>query len=142
MVISIANIVFVATYADKEKSGVKVFYGPTLINEEDTIRPNDLTIMNEYFAITIGWESFPPWGVPRGHITAAPIEDGVILQDALSQFSFLVNNWCNWINIEELGVLVSTSDRVVVKVRWLLERSLWRNILYCRIWQELYRGNC
>ncbi len=116
MVISIVNIVFVVTYANAGESGVKVFYGPTPINEGDAVRPNDLTIMNEYFAITIGWESSPPWGVPRGHIMdAAPIEDGVVLQDTLAQFSFLVNNWGNWINIEELDILVNTSDKVIVK---------------------------
>ncbi|MET1160652.1 MAG: CehA/McbA family metallohydrolase [Thermoprotei archaeon] len=96
--------------------GVRVFYGPTPISEGDAIKPGDLTVMNEYFVITFGWESTPPWGVPRGHIMdAAPIENGVILQDVLAQFSFLVNNWGNWIKVEELEIVENTSARAVIR---------------------------
>jgi len=105
------------THASAQASGSLVLRGATPVPEGDATNPDDLTLINEYLAVTIAVGSTPPWGVTKGNIMdGAPIKDGKILQDVLAQFSFLVNGWGNWATPESIEVLQNGSGAAVVRV--------------------------
>ncbi len=118
-VIIIASVIYLPASLSnvaRTASGVKLIRGPTLIPEGDGTSEQDLTLMNEYIAVTIAVGSTPPWGVPKGAILdGAPIKDGEILQDVLAQFSFPVNGWGNWAHYTTIEVVENSSDVAVVR---------------------------
>ncbi len=100
-----------------QASGALVLRGATPVPEGDATNPEDLTLINEYLAVTIAVGSTPPWGVTKGNIMdGAPIKDGEILQDVLAQFSFLVNGWGNWATPESIEVVQNGSGAAIVRV--------------------------
>lgn len=100
-----------------QATGALVLRGATPVPEGDATNPEDLTLINEYLAVTIAVGSTPPWGVTKGNIMdGAPIKDGEILQDVLAQFSFLVNGWGNWATPESIEVVQNGSGAAVVRV--------------------------
>lgn len=103
--------------AAAQAGGALVLRGATPVPEGDATNPEDLTLINEYLAVTIAVGSTPPWGVTKGNIMdGAPIKDGEILQDVLAQFSFLVNGWGNWATPESIEVVQNGSGAAVVRV--------------------------
>ncbi|MCC6034526.1 MAG: CehA/McbA family metallohydrolase [Desulfurococcaceae archaeon] len=107
-------------------SGVRIIWGPTPIMEGEATGSNDLTIMNEYYAVAFGLSTLPPWGIPRGHIIdLAPV--GEKTSDVLAQFSFPLNDWANWAVIDlEKGFIVidETPLRAIV-----IAIGKWRDLI-------------
>jgi len=71
-----------------------VLRGPSPIMDAEGTSPQDLTLINEYLAVTIAVGSSPPWGVPQGNlIDAAVVINDTPQRDFLAQFSSPVNGW-------------------------------------------------
>ncbi len=103
-------------FTSAQSGEVQVIWGPTPISEGEALSANDLTLMNEYLAVTFGIGTLPPWGVTRGHIIdLAPVVDGIPQADVIAQFSFPVNGWGNWATYEDISVVEETPQRAVVK---------------------------
>ncbi|RLG87595.1 MAG: hypothetical protein DRO18_03030 [Thermoprotei archaeon] len=97
--------------------GVRVIRGPTPIQEAEGTSFEDITLMNEYLAVTFGVGTSPPWGVPKYNIIdLAPVINGTVGNDVLAQFSFPVNGWGNWAQLTMIEVVENTTERGVIRV--------------------------
>ena len=57
----------------------------------------DITVSNEWFAISIAVDTAPPWGVARGGILdIALIDNGKVGYDIASLVDFMPNQWSSW----------------------------------------------
>ncbi|WP_231656827.1 CehA/McbA family metallohydrolase [Pyrodictium delaneyi] len=111
--------------ASSPETGAKIIVGPTPIPEGEANGEHDITLMNQYLAVTFGISTSPPWGVPRGFIVdAAPVENGEILQDTLAQFSFLANGWGRWPKIDLESIEYGSNETGV----WLREVGYWETL--------------
>ena len=123
-VLFIMGIMLASSISIAEGSSVRAFWGPTPIIEGEAISQGDLTVINEYLAVTFGVGTLPPWGVTRGHIIdLAPVVDGAPMADIIAQFSFPVNGWGNWATYDEFKVVENSSDRVVIEAT-----GYWKDI--------------
>lgn len=101
------------------ESGVEVIVGPTPIPNGEALANNDITLMNEYLAISIAVGTTPPWGVPFGGILdAAPVVNGVPQLDTVALVDFLPNTWAAWpTTYQEIEIIEAGPERAVVEVR-------------------------
>ncbi|HIQ03664.1 MAG TPA: hypothetical protein EYH40_04510 [Desulfurococcales archaeon] len=105
-------------------SGVKIIKGPSPILDAEATSVEDVTLMNEYLAVSFGIGTPPPWGVPTGNIIdAAVVVNGKPDVDVLAQFSFLVNGWGRWAKIVSFEIVENTTERGVIRVT-----GYWGNV--------------
>ncbi len=108
-----------ATYTTTQSTngnGVIIIKGPSPIKNAESKSEEDLTLMNEYLAVTFGIGTSPPWGIPNGYIIdAAPVVNGTPGEDVLAQLSFLVNGWGKWAKLTDIQVVENTSSEGIIK---------------------------
>lgn len=99
-------------------AGVSVAYGPTPIEGGEATAEGDITLRNDYLAVSIAAESPAPWGVASGGIIdAAPVVNGEIQRDMMSLVDLIPNNWSSWPNsYHRVEVIKDTPKRAVVRV--------------------------
>jgi len=119
IVLALLVMAFAATTAWAVGSDVTVTYGPTPIANGACVGANDITITNEFLAISIAVDSTPPWGVPKGSILdGTTVTNGVIGRNKLVLVDFLPNDWSAWPNTyQDISVTENTTDKAVVTVR-------------------------
>lgn len=94
VIVSTLCYAFTLIGLDPVHAGVSVRQGPTPIQGGSALAPGDLTVTNEYFAVSFAVASPPPWGVARGGIIDAAIvgPDG-LTDDLVSLIDFMPNGW-------------------------------------------------
>lgn len=91
---------------------VTVETGPTPILRGDATGATDITVSNEWFAISIAVETAPPWGVARGGILdIALIDNGKVGYDIASLVDFMPNQWSSWPTSYQRVDVEHTDDR-------------------------------
>ena len=102
---------------DMMSVSVKIIVGPTPIPDGEAVAETDITLMNEYLAVTIAVGTTPPWGVTKMNIIdAAAVVGGVPQLDTIAQFSFVDNGWGAWPAYTTLEIVENTPARAVIVV--------------------------
>ncbi len=92
-----AALMITGVFSSQALADVSIATGPTPIPRGDAVGANDITVSNEWFAISIAVDTAPPWGVARGGILdIALIRDGKIGYDIASLVDFMPNQWSSW----------------------------------------------
>ncbi|NDV22740.1 CehA/McbA family metallohydrolase [Desulfovibrio sp. JC022] len=100
------------------QADVKIITGPTPIPAGECIGAEDITLRNDYLAVTFGVTTPGPWGVPSGGIIdGAVIRDGQYEMDHIALMDFIPNNWSSWPNTyQKIEVVKNTPEEGVIKV--------------------------
>lgn len=106
-------------YRSELNYGVWIIKGPTPIPGGEAVAAGDLTLKNDFIAISIAMDTAPPWGVARGSIIdAALVKEGVISHDLVSLADFIPNNWSNWpSSYHDYKIIKQSRDEAVILVR-------------------------
>ncbi len=94
----------------------RLIRGKTPIPEGKAIAQNDLTIANEFLAVSFPVDTTPPWGLPPGGILdGALVINGVIQTNRLTSMDFIPDNWAGRPNSRaRLTVDRDTPEKIVV----------------------------
>lgn len=115
----VGNVAYISPNSLATKTfGVKIIRGPTPIMNGDALSDKDITMLNEFLAISIAVGTVPPWGVPFGGILdAAPVVDGVPQLDTLALVDFLPNTWTAWpTTYQKIEIIENGTERGVIRV--------------------------
>jgi len=107
--------IFICTAAHAD---VKIITGPTPIPAGECIGAEDITLQNDYLAVTFGVTTPGPWGVPSGGIIdGAVIRNGQYEMDHIALMDFIPNNWSSWPNTyQKIEVIKDTPEEGIIKV--------------------------
>ena len=97
--------------------GIAIAVGPTRIPSGDAQGEKDLTVSNQYFALSFGVDTTSPWGVARGGILdVAIVANGELQKDFVSLIDFMPNYWSAWpSSYQKTSVVEQTPQRVVIR---------------------------
>ena len=98
-------------------AGISVVTGPTAIPRGDAVGDRDITVSNEFFAVSFAVETASPWGVARGGILDIAIKDnGEPGLDFISLVDFMPNYWSAWpTTYQQIALEINTPELVVVR---------------------------
>jgi hypothetical protein len=111
LLVTVLTVGFLLPVAAQEDK-VRVLYGTSSMSEAKATKANDITVRNDLIEFSVGVDSGGAYGMPPGVIVDAGNQK---TGDMVATLGFVANNFGEWVNYTDIGVITETPDEVVVR---------------------------